>query len=169
MTRQRNSASLESMTANCEWDGDCLIWTGDRTNAGYPLASIKGGRRISAKVVMLELSGKKRPTGAVAITTCGCKACLNLDHLKWGTRKEAQQAAAARGVFSRPDHVIRNRLRHFKTITDDEISEIRASGKDPATVAAEYGISKGYAQKIIAYKARVPRNPFAGVFMRLVA
>lgn len=169
MTRQRNSASLESMIANCEWDGDCLIWTGDRTNAGYPLASIKGGRRISAKVVMLELSGKKRPTGAVAISTCGCKACLNLEHLKWGTRKEAQRAAAARGVFNRPDHVIRNRLSHFRTLSDDQISEIRASGKDPATIASEYGISKNYAQKLISYRARVPRNAFAGMFMRLVA
>ena len=169
MTRQRNSASLESMTANCEWDGDCLIWTGDRTNAGYPIASKSSGVRISARAVMLELAGRKRPAGAVAITTCGCKACLNLDHLKWGTRKEAQQAAAARGVFSRPDHVIRNRLRHFRTLSDDAISEIRASGKDPATVAAEYGISKGYAQKIMAYRARVPSSAFAGMFMRLVA
>lgn len=169
MTRPRNSASLESMIANCEWDGDCLIWQGDRTSPGYPLASIKSGRRISARVVMLELAGKKRPAGAVAITTCGCKACLNLEHLKWGTRKEAQQAAAARGVFNRPDHVIRNRLRHFRTLSDDAIAEIRASGKDPATVATEYGISKDYAQKLISYRARVPANPFAGMFLRLVA
>ena len=169
MTRQRNSASLESMIANCEWDGDCLIWQGDRTNAGYPIASKSTGARISARVVMLELAGKKRPAGAVAITTCGCKACLNLEHLKWGTRKEALQAAAERGAFNRLDNVIRNRLRHFRTLSDDQISEIRASGKDPATVASEYGISKNYAQKIISYKARVPRNAFAGMFLRLVA
>lgn len=169
MPKKRTTKTLESIVKNCEWDGDCLIWQGDRTSAGYPVASKDGVHRTSGRALVLELAGKPRPPGAIAIATCGCKPCLNLEHLKWGTRTEAQQAAAARGVFNRPDHIIRNRLRHIRILSDEAVSEIRASGKNPATVAQEWGISLGYAQKIIAYRARVPVNPFAGAFMRLAA
>lgn len=139
-------AMLAYLSENVYIDGDCLVWAG-------PFYAGKQRPRIMwhckehpARRLLLELSGK-RVKGRVVYSTCGEPRCMNLAHLRAGTRADATRQAAADGAFptgarrsllSLRGHSQRARLglRHAP-----EVLRLRANGATLAQVGERYGVS----------------------------
>lgn len=87
----RKPHTAETLLAKCKPEGDCMIWQGVLNGTGYPRVTVKGVR-ISARDLLMRLLEREKPfPTAVVRATCGKKACMNEDHLRWGKRKEAEE------------------------------------------------------------------------------
>jgi hypothetical protein len=66
---------------------DCILFIGAKNNMGYGNVS-SGGRVKQSHVVMLELIGRPTPSGMMVRHKCTAKACVNPEHLEFGTRRD---------------------------------------------------------------------------------
>lgn len=77
----------------------CWNWHGSKDTKGYGQIRIDGRARIATHIA-LELAGRPRPPKACALHRCDNPACVNPDHLWWGTMKENIQDCIAKGRFN---------------------------------------------------------------------
>lgn len=76
----------------------CVLWPFKTGRGGYPRVS---GR--SATHAALELDGRPRPVGLVALHSCDVPLSVNPRHLRWGTMADntADMLARGRGRWQR--------------------------------------------------------------------
>ena len=83
----------------------CALWTGRKTNSGYPRISITIKGKVSCDVLVHRLVyfiGHPQDTGSTSMDVshrCHTKLCVNPDHLLLESRREnnARKACARRG------------------------------------------------------------------------
>ena len=85
----------EAFMARAAWDGDCLIWTGSTSSAGYGQLNA-GGQKMYAHRFSYERVNGPIPDGMVIDHICHTPACVLPGHLRLATH--AQNNANLSGV-----------------------------------------------------------------------
>lgn len=128
--------------AAAELTDACVPWPFRLTETGYGRLYWGGKQRMASHVV-LELSGRPRPTGegyhgAVARHRCDQPACCNPQHLEWGTQGDNVADMANRRRAARGERAGGSKLTEAKV---REIRELAAVGWSQRKLAARYGVS----------------------------
>jgi hypothetical protein len=127
------------------WPPDqCWPWIASQTDSGY--GRLKVGKHYErAHRLVWELLNGPIPDGLVVRHNCDNKLCCNPEHLLLGT--QADNIA---------DRVERDRsVNHHSAEAITAVRERVAAGEKLVDVAADLGMSKGYASKLINGKARL--------------
>jgi len=80
------------------WGEDCIIFPfSGRNPKGYAVAKIGGKVRTLHRYVLIETSGHE---GGMALHSLECtdRACINPNHLRWGSAKENYEDAMKLGT-----------------------------------------------------------------------
>lgn len=131
-------------------DGECLVFTGTRTEDGYGNLSVDG-RTLKAHRVAYELVHGPIPEDRVLLHSCDNPPCCYVDHLSVGTvgqnNTDRHQKGRSRGLFvSGPSHPATQRRGerhwHAKLSAADvaAIRDRRANGAPVKVLAAEFGV-----------------------------
>lgn len=116
-------------------ESGCWDWTGAISSQGYGTVRWRG-TTYRAHMLSLELAGRKRPSGLNACHHCDNRRCVNPSHLYWGTAAENVGDASRRG-----------RLRtgadnHNSRLSEEAVSEIRASALTDTELGKRFGVSR---------------------------
>lgn len=85
---------LAWLTEHVRLDGECRIWAG-RKRRGLPIVQWRHDRWMARRLLWV-LSGRDLPHGHMVFDTCGNHACMNIRHLRAGTRDEMYKVAPRR-------------------------------------------------------------------------
>ena len=77
----------ETISANTEKRGECIVWTGRLHAGGYARFSLNG-KLVAAHRYAWEKENGAIPDGMDVDHTCYNRACVNVDHLRIATRAE---------------------------------------------------------------------------------
>lgn len=110
-------------------DGGCWIWQASRQKAGYGRLRLSNGLTVCATHLSLVLSGKPRPNQLLALHSCDNPACVNPEHLRWGTDAENHEDVRKRG----------KRGRHW--LPDDVVHLIHKSDEPHLSLANKIGVT----------------------------
>lgn len=83
----RFTTPAERFTANTQQQGQCLIWTGGKSDTGYGTISVDG-RSMSAHRYAWERANGPIPLGMVLDHICHNRACVTVEHLRICTRQQ---------------------------------------------------------------------------------
>lgn len=112
----------------------CLIWQGCTNARGYGRTSIDGKQRGTHQIVLRAYKGEPIDPALRARHSCDTPACVNPNHLTWGTQSENNIDDSARGKR-------RSRLK----LTPDQVRDIKrrlAAGESNSALAREYGVQQ---------------------------
>ncbi|MBB4347997.1 HNH endonuclease signature motif containing protein [Aliirhizobium cellulosilyticum] len=143
----RQASSLDRIFDNSipEPNSGCWIWLGPVQRAGkYGTISIRK-RKTGAHRLALMLATGRSGDGLMACHKCDVPACVNPQHLFWGTAKENQQ-----------DSISKGRARHFgdgaryvnAKLLESDIPIIRADKRRTIDIARAYGVSRTTIKRI---------------------
>lgn len=125
---------LESISKTKE--KNCIIWPFTTMKSGYGKLRYKGKGGMRAHRLSLMLSKGNPPSGnhcaLHAPLICHNRACVNPNHLRWGTIADNNSDIAIDGTA---------RGRNRK-LTDAQVKEIRASNKTLRELAQTYGVGE---------------------------
>jgi hypothetical protein len=163
------NATLKMIKDRCTEDGECWLWTGAKDDRGRPTMHYKRKTVAVRRVVRMLTDRKDIPAGMQVPCSCGNTGCVSPVCSTVATPKERAQMAASRGVFNRPDAILKSVMttRARSHITDDKVERIRSAEGPAWKVAEAEGISVSYAKEIRANRSRKDyRNPFTGLGAR---
>jgi hypothetical protein len=140
----RRRVRLRTVTA-----GECRLWTGACTGAGYPLILHHGVQYQVARLVWAGRYGPI-PPGHVVAHLRGIARCIRLRHLRLVARAERPQLTAQAGRSCAGE-------RHWHhTVTWAQVHEIRIRTEPSTALAREFGISAA-ADRMIRQRRRWTR------------
>ena|SRR5215469_13392385 len=130
-----------------EPNSGCWLWEGGLTK-GYGVIGTGGrnGRNIYATHVSLVLHGRPRPgPDMIACHRCDVRACVNPEHLYWGSYSENIQDSYERTGRISPVvlHDMRGERAPSAKLTDAQRLKIITSRAPIAKLAERYGVSVG--------------------------
>lgn len=132
----------------CTEEGDCWLWDGSASN-GYP--TVKRQRKnVYVRTLMFESMGKHKPDGHNITSRCGCKLCVNPEHLYVATVSAINRKAARAGAWSSPARAakISASRRKNSVLTMDIARTIRLSDESGPVLSLRYGIDKSMVNNI---------------------
>lgn len=117
----------------------CVLWPFALFD-GYARIDLHGRRKFGHQLV-LELAGRLPSERAPEVRhLCGHRACVNLAHLKWGTRSENQRDR----FRSHGDH-LRGERNPRARLSAQQVADIRRrvlAGERHSALAREYGTAR---------------------------
>lgn len=133
-------APLEWIASHIAYDGDdCLIWPFGRLPNGYGRAFFRGTWRSAARVMCTLAHGEPDHPHLDTLHSCGNGhlACMNPQHVRWGTRAQNMGDAITHQTTTR------GAKNAQAVLTEDDVRSIRlmASAERYADVAVRFGIS----------------------------
>lgn len=143
--RKRRSGTLESSRSNTEAmraffeaavlaeTDDCILWPFGKDAQGYGLLTLDGLQRTANYHVCTRVYGPS--DGRVSCHRCPNKACINKQHLRWGTRADNVADAVTDGATARGE---RN---GHALLTKAAVLDIRSRRQTAKEAAATYGVS----------------------------
>ena len=148
--------NLADLLGATEATGDCLIWQRAKSRAGY--GQIWDGSKVvyAHRLVAALVLGLPSDNQEV-MHSCDVRACINPDHLSYGTRKENMQDASRKGRLVGKPHV-RGIEHPMSTLSFEQIQAMRderAKGMKLKDLSASYGISIAAISKIVRKEMRV--------------
>lgn len=161
--------SAASILANCEEDGDCLIWQGATNSQGLPTAwSIK---RHGPVVVTRALYCLRKGialddlAGRLVWQICRNPACLEEEHSRCGTRKQFLAWRRSVGQTAKSPAEIAATMaavrRKATKLTPEIARAIRDDPRDQDVIAKERGISQQMVSSIkrgVSWRECVPNS-----------
>lgn len=164
--------TLDDIRARCIDDGGCWIWQGALAH-GQPAMRLPGGRCTTVRRAVLELvKGRRIRTGRVVVAVCGCKACVNPEHLQEVTRstvtKRAWQRARRQAASVANWRIARARRALPNTrLNEQQVLLIRASEEPCSVLAQRYGCSQSTIRRVKSGSIwRDYASPWAGMGAR---
>jgi hypothetical protein len=121
----------------------CLEWQGRRCPLGYGRLSWKG-RDQYAHRLSCELAHGECPDHMETLHECDNRACINSDHLRWGTHAENQADMVRRDRINPrlgSDH-------HSSTLTNEIVLAIVGDQRRQIDIANQYGIAEAHVSQI---------------------
>ena len=112
--------------------GDCWLWTGQPTTAGYGRMRVSNEHRFVHRLAYEHFIGPI-PEGAIICHTCDVRPCVNPNHLYAGS-----YASNARDMHDR----LRARGGKPRKLAPDQVRSIRHDPRSYITLASIYGVSK---------------------------
>ncbi len=112
--------------------GDCWLWLGARSSAGYGQVYVNGRVEYAHRVAWERAHGHPVPPGHHILHTCDTPPCVRPEHLFIGTHAENMLDKASKG---------RAALR----LTPDDVREIRrryVGGESQDAIAGVFGVSR---------------------------
>lgn len=141
----------------------CIIWPGAKTDKGYGHVN-RDGRNTLVSHLVLESLVEPRPSpdhdaAHAPHDVCGNRACVNVAHLRWATRRENMDDRKTDGTLPRGE-----RHGHAK-LTADDVREIRRLyARDDVTqqnLSDRFGVTRSMVGSIVRGQAwtHVKRGP----------
>lgn len=127
--------TVEGLLGRTTKRGGCSIWPRINKKTGY---AVGGEQGIRVSRFMCRLVHGEPPTEQhEACHTCDDRACIEPQHLFWGTRKENAEDMARKGRAAKGEQHGNSKL------TAEQVAEIRKLGYLPSTaVARMFSVSK---------------------------
>lgn len=164
--------TMDQIKARCIEEGDCLIWQGATSDAGYPIMKRYGGPCLLVRRVAIALDGREPRPRQPVINSCEDKRCVAPAHLKLSSASRVGKIAAAKGAFStktRGSKIAASRRNASGVKLSIEIAdEIRNSQESGPVLAARYGVNRSLINAIkrgTAWKS-YSSSPFSGLGAR---
>ncbi len=147
--------TLDNLASFCTPDGDCLLWDGATTGHGYPSASILGATTSNVRRWVVSQNGMAIE-GKRVVCICQQNRCLNFDHFRAMTSKEAVRWMASKGLLSTPAVAMaRAKAARARKETKLDMPRARAmrqrrsEGASLLALASEFGVSPDTCWKVV--------------------
>ena len=129
--------------------GGCWLWTGNRSENGYPRLSHKG-KTLFGHRLAYRLAKGAVPGGMSLLRTCGHPHCINPTHMRPVTRKQLVQRMLETGAFSCGSSHPGSKLTEAKV---RRIRQIHAQGKQSCVkLGKKYGVDSTLILRIVQRK-----------------
>ena len=130
--------------ANATTD-ECIIWPFRCSPSGYGVLHLSGvDAPVRAHREVCRIAHGDPAPGHVARHKCHNRACVNPQHLVWGTTKQNAQDCVEAGRISRGVH------RYNAVLNDDLVRAIRKAEGTQLEIGRRFGVKKSLVQKVRA-------------------
>lgn len=124
-------------------DFGCLVWQRNKNLKGYGRQKFEGKMWRAHRLALYFATGV---LGEQAMHSCDNRACVNPEHLSWGTNADNSADKVAKG-------------RQAKTLNDHQVREIRKIWNNNIKpnqyeLASAFGVSQAQISKIVKGKVR---------------
>jgi len=139
--RKQSIRFLRGTLFNYEGD-ECVRWPFDRNQAGYARIQINGVQHRVTRLLCEERFGEAPTSKHEAAHSCGNAWCVNINHLRWATRKENERDKRSHGTYG-------------ARLTPAVVREIRKmNGLLPRReIAQKFNLSRSHVAQILTNKA----------------
>lgn len=147
VVRPRVSSGLEYFETHTEWQGDCLVWTGQKDSNGYGRITLRdGGYAVAHRYAWERANGAIPPGIRVDHKDCYNPSCIRVDHLRLATVSQngANRAGAPRHSKSGYRNVTKSG-RKWKVVVGGRYLGTFAAIED-AIAAAESGRQEAFGE-----------------------
>lgn len=158
--------TIESIQKRCIEVGDCLEWSGAKTN-GHPTLRHAGKtwlvRRLVAALAGMPVTPEKK-----AVTSCENLLCVNPDHIVLRSHVQVMKRQGELGKLSdlaRIAKIAATKRAKYAKLTMDDARSIRASNDTHQKTAQRYGIHPSKVAAIRQHRCwrELSGNPFSGL------
>jgi hypothetical protein len=118
----------------------CWLWCGAVADTGYGKMAAFGQVKASAHRVSWRLHNGDIPRGSFVCHRCDVRLCVNPAHLFLGSPADNMADMHAKGRHRTAPN--RGAANHNAKLTEEQVREIRANGRDALEVARELGVSR---------------------------